>query len=372
MTLQYDVGVVGYGACSAVLVNLLAESGLSVVVFEKEADVLAIPRAAHFDDETVRTFQVLGAADDLSASFSTSAAYGIYNSLNQRVWGADEVSNLPTDQGWLSDYFFFQPDFEHYLRDKAAKRGVVAKISCEVTDFAEEADTVLISYKNLQNQNEHADQVSVKYLVGADGANSFVRKRLGSEMEKLAESQRWLIVDIRLHDGVDATLSSDCWTKVDKDETITFVPMPNNMKRFEYALAADQNEADVCSDEAVAQFLAKWFERGSYDVLRANVYHFHSQVAKSWRQGRVFLAGDAAHLTPPFLGQGVCTAIRDAMNIAWKLARVLKGESPAALLESYETERRPHAYTFVYIAGMVGEKIRWLASATPEIGRAHV
>lgn len=364
---QYDVGVIGYGACSAVLVNLLLERGLSVIVFDREPGVLEIPRAAHFDDETVRTFQALGAADDLAPSFTTSADYGIYNSLDQRVWGFSQLDPKPTDQGWLSDYWFFQPDFEHYLRAKALRGGATQKLHCEVTALEERKDGVLITYKDgAACDGAPVGQAFARYVVGADGARSFVRKQSGMEMEALAPSQRWMIVDIRVHDEVAHNLSRDCWTKVSPEETITFVPMPKNMQRFEFSMKADLTEADVKSREAIEAFIAKWFQPGDYDVLRADVYHFHSLVANDWRKGRLLIAGDAAHLMPPFLGQGVCSAIRDALNLAWKLARVVHGASSDELLDTYTTERRPHAFTLVQIAGEVGNNLTWMANATSE------
>jgi 3-(3-hydroxy-phenyl)propionate hydroxylase len=363
---RYDVGVVGYGACSAVLVNLLLDLGLRVIVFDKEPGVLEIPRAAHFDDETLRTFQTLGAADDLSSSFTTSKDYGIYNALEQRVWGFTQIDPKPTDQGWLSDYWFFQPDFEHYLRRKALRNGVTAKLHSEVVDLKDVQDGVLITYKDAEPNREHLHQVSARYVVGADGAKSFVRKHAGFEIEQLATSQRWMIVDIRVHEGVAFTLSRDCWTRVTADETITFVPLPKNMLRFEFSMSQDLAESEVKSTRSIEAFIGKWFKPHEYDVLRADVYHFHSLVATKWRQRRVLIAGDAAHLMPPFLGQGVCTAIRDALNLAWKLARVIKGHSSDALLDTYESERRPHAYTLVRIAGEVGDNIQWMAKATAE------
>lgn len=367
MEIQYDVGIVGYGACSAVLVNLLASCGLSVAVFEKEADIMVIPRAAHFDDETVRSFQALGVAEELASTFTTSASYGIFNALDQRVWGSSEFSHQPTDQGWLSDYFIYQPDVERFLRNKAEVLGVVAKLQCEVVDFVDRGDHVCLTYRDLIEAEAVAThQVAVRYLIGADGAGSFVRKKLGIEMEKLAESQRWMVVDVQVREGVEVDLSDHCWTKIGRDETITYVPMPKEMKRFEISLRPEQTEAEVSSDEAVRDFLGRWFNDGEYDLLRANVYHFHSMVAKSWSIGRVLIAGDAAHLNPPFLGQGVCAAIRDAVNLSWKLARVIKDGAPPALLDTYETERSPHAYAIVNIAGQIGAMISWMASATPE------
>lgn len=364
---QFDVGVVGYGACSAVLVNLLLERGLSVIVFERDANVMEIPRAAHFDDETLRTFQALGAADDLAPSFTTSADYGIYNALDQRVWGFSQLDPKPTDQGWLSDYWFFQPDFEHYLRAKALDHGAIAKLHSEVTDLEEREDGVVITYRDVQAPDgEPSQQAFVKYVVGADGARSFVRKHAAMDMESLAPSQRWMIVDIQVHDGLDAELSKDCWTKVTPEETITFVPMPKRMQRFEFSMKEHLTENDVKSDESIAEFISKWFQPGEYDVLRADVYHFHSLVANDWRKGRVLIAGDAAHLMPPFLGQGVCSAIRDALNLAWKLARVVKGTSSETLLDTYGSERRPHAHTLVKIAGEVGNNLQWMANASPE------
>ena len=226
---------------------------------------------------------------------------------------------------------------------------------------------VLITYRGAgASDDAPPTEASVRYVVGADGARSFVRKQLGLEMEELATRQRWMIVDIQVHEGVEGNLATDCWTRVNAEETVTFVPMPQNVKRFEFSMDETLSDSDVKSIESIEDFIGRWFKPSDYDILRADVYHFYSLVAHSWRKGRSFVAGDAAHLTPPFLGQGVCAAIRDAMNLAWKLSRVVKGSSPDALLDTYETERRPHAWTLVKIAGEVGENLLWMARASEE------
>ncbi|MBB6125229.1 bifunctional 3-(3-hydroxy-phenyl)propionate/3-hydroxycinnamic acid hydroxylase [Sphingobium subterraneum] len=364
---EYDVGVVGYGPSSAVLVNLLLEQGLSVIVFERDEDIPTSPRAAHFDDESLRLFQTIGAADDLAEYFSKSKDYGVYNALGKRVWGFSAIGQVPTDQGWLSDYWFFQPRVERYLRAKNIKQGATALLNREVIDLTELPDGVVITHKNTDDETGTTQQqTSVRYVVGADGAKSFVRKYIGTSMEKLAPSQRWMIVDIKIHAGIPVELESESWTRVSPNETITYVPMPEDIQRFEFSMKEDQSEDDVKSPEAITEFIAKWFQPDEYDILRADVYHFHSLVADEWKKGRVLIAGDAAHLNPPFLGQGVCAAFRDAANLAWKLARVVRDGASEALLDTYMTERRPHAREIVKIAGEVGNKIAWMASASPE------
>ncbi|ATE65494.1 bifunctional 3-(3-hydroxy-phenyl)propionate/3-hydroxycinnamic acid hydroxylase [Rhizorhabdus dicambivorans] len=367
MSQKFDVGVIGYGACGGVLVDLLLRSGLSVIVFDKWPDVLEIPRAAHIDDEIMRTFRDLGIVDDLPGTVIPSSDYSIYNALDQRVTGFAAIDPEPTDQGWLSDYFFVQPEIEHYLRAKARRNGATLKLGCEVVGLEEGRDGVVIDFRDAESGGDApVEQVTVGYVVGADGANSFARQHIGSAWEQLAPSQRWMIVDIHVHDGVELDLSREAWTKVTAEETITYVPMPKNMQRFEFSMSEDRSDTEVKSDTAIADFVGKWFKPGDYEVLRAHVYHFHSRVAENWRKGRILLAGDAVHLAPPFLGQGVCSAIRDATNLAWKLARVVKGTSPDAILDSYQSERWPHAHMLVRIAGDVGEKLQWMATATEE------
>lgn len=366
MTERYDVGVVGYGACAAILVDLLLQKGVSVVVFDKWPEVLKIPRATHIDDEIMRNFQAVGIVDDLPDSIEQSHNYYVYNALDQVVGGFTEKLPEITSQGYLSDYFMFQPDIETYLRTKAAQRGAAIKLHCEVTNVEEVADGVLITFRDANAEPNQLGQVHVSYAVGADGSNSFVRDLLGFDMEQLAEPQRWMICDIQLHEGVGADLPKDSWTKVTPEETITFVPMAKNMKRFEFSMPEGQGEDEARSPEVLERFIGKWFARGDYEILRAHVYHFHSLVAYEWRKGRVFLAGDAAHRAPPFLGQGVCTAIRDAVNLAWKLERVVHGRSSDALLNSYFADRYPHAHALTRIAGEIGDNLKWMATATPD------
>ncbi|WP_327751856.1 bifunctional 3-(3-hydroxy-phenyl)propionate/3-hydroxycinnamic acid hydroxylase [Sphingobium sp. SJ10-10] len=367
MLSTFDVAVIGYGASGAVLADLLLSSGLSVVIFDRWPNVLEIPRAAHIDDETMRTFQMLSIPEAMPDSVIPTADYAIYDALDRRIGGYPGLESEPTDQGWLSDYYFVQPAIEHYLRKRATENGAMQKLGCQVVDLEEHQDKVLVSYiRSGASEKSATEQVLARYVVGCDGSNSFVCKHLDIGVDQLADSQRWMIVDIRVNEGVPVDINREAWTKVTQKETLTYVPMPQHMHRFEFALTEDMKEEDVKTPAAVADFVSKWFAPGDYEVLRAHVYHFHSRVAQRWRVGRVFLAGDSAHTMPPFLGQGVCSAIRDSLNLGWKLARVLKGSAPEALLESYESERHPNAYNYVKMAGAVGDRLRWMATATAE------
>jgi 3-(3-hydroxy-phenyl)propionate hydroxylase len=254
-----------------------------------------------------------------------------------------------TPSGWPASMFFHQPDLERRLRDRAVELGATTTLGVAVTELVDRGDHVAVSLAD-------GTSVTASYVVGCDGARSTVRKQLGIEMHDLQFEEPWLVVDLVLRPGVEqpAPLALQV---CDPARPTTLVPMPAPRFRFEFMLIEGDDPEAIQQPDTVRSMLAGWMEPDDAAVERAAVYTFHGLIAAEWRRGRVLLAGDAAHQTPPFLGQGMCAGIRDAANLAWKLHRVVRDSSPEALLDTYQAERVPHVEDLVGAAVGFGRLI---------------
>ena len=179
-------------------------------------------------------------------------------------------------------------------------------------------------------------------VLGCDGANSTIRQLAGITMEDLGFTERWLVVDIRAETGLDT------WDGVeqicDPARAATFMQVTGDRYRWEFRLRDGEDEAGLITPAALGQLLRPWTGRSDLDglqIIRSATYTFRAQMASRFRAGRVFLLGDAAHLTPPFIGQGLAGGLRDADNLAWKLAYVLTGRAGEDLLDTYDSRTPP-------------------------------
>lgn len=235
---------------------------------------------------------------------------------------------------------FFQPDFEAALRGKlAASADIELMLGWELVDFADDGSAVTLSIRNRGSGVQRS--LSAAFLVGCDGANSFIRQQMSPDMEDFDGSQRSLIIDVFKFKPA-AGLSETKGTIIAGARPFTHIPIVSPFSRFEFMLLGDEDLDSYADPTTSYALLEPWMEPGSYRIMRSDVYLWHARLATGWRTGRVLLAGDAAHQMPPMLGQGMCSGIRDAANLAWKLALVVRGTAEAGLLDSYEPERAPH------------------------------
>lgn len=354
----FDVAIVGYGPTGATLAHLLALHGLSVLVLEREAGIYQLPRAVHFDDEVMRTFALAGITDELVRKVR----------INPGMQFVDRDGTLlmdwprppePSANGWHPSYRFHQPDLESLLREALNARETVAvRAGVTVDRLLDRGEDVEIRYldgegisKDGSHRVDHA-----RYVVGCDGARSFVRGSIGAEMEDLGFDERWLVVDMLLRRPMPEL--GDCTVQhCDPVRPITYCRSPENRRRWEIKVTDEDDVAELAEEDSVWRFLKHWIKPEDAVLERRAIYTFQSAVARTWRAGRVLLAGDAAHLTPPFMGQGMCAGIRDAVNLAWKLAACLKKEAPQTLLDTYQSERRPHVREYIETAIRLGALI---------------
>jgi 3-(3-hydroxy-phenyl)propionate hydroxylase len=350
---QYDVLIVGYGPVGATLAALLVRHGLSVAVVEQAAGVYDKPRAITLDHEVMRVFQACGVAHEVE-KFTAPHPGTHYLGVDGQVIRVYDPQPPPHPLGWVPSGTFVQPEVEAVLRAGVARSGRAdVLLATQVVAFAPHADRVDVTLRAAQGGAERS--VSARYLIGCDGANSFVRRRLGIGHTDLAFDEWWMVVDVRLETPVE--LPQKCIQYCSPARPSTFIVGPGDLRRWEIKLLPGEDPEVFGARENVARQLARFVDPDAIEIWRSAVYRFHALVADRWRMGRVFLAGDACHQTPPFMGQGMCAGIRDAANLAWRLALVLRAGAQDALLDSYEVERKPHVEALVGFAKKAGEVI---------------
>lgn len=352
----FDVAVIGYGPAGATLANLLGQYGLSVLVLEREAEIYPLPRAIHFDGEIMRVFETAG----LRPQVETISRPGLKGMYFNNADGETLLIRAGTQErgphGCATNHYFHQPDLEAVLRSGLQRYPQVqVRTRHEVTAIQDGLDAATLQVTDLQTQESHTLQA--RYVVGCDGARSLVRKVLGTRMRDLGLHQPWLVFDVRLKTDVPG-LPDHTVQHCDPARPMTYCNVTGNRRRWEIMLMPGDKPELMVQPETLWQMVRKWVTPDQADIERAVIYTFHSVMAEGWRQGRLMLAGDAAHQTPPFLGQGMCAAIRDVSNLAWKLHAVLRDHADDALLDTYESERSPHVQAFIDLAVKLGDIIQ--------------
>ncbi len=358
MRAEFDVAIAGCGPAGATAACLLGAQGLRVLVVDKATGVYDKPRAFAMDHEIMRVFQNIGLADAIQtfvAPFSASEHYGVDGQLIRRLTMIDP----PYPIGWTPSMVFRQPPLEATLRAKVATTpGVDMSLGEELTGFSQTADAVTLSLK--RGELKHGDterQVSAQYVIGCDGASSTVRRVLGIEHEDLDFDEPWLVVDVGVNELGAAKLPKTSAQFCEPARPTTFLIGVGEHRRWEIMLLPGETPQQFEDDAAVWKLLARWITPADGSLWRRASYRFHALVAREWRRGRVFLAGDAAHQQPPFLGQGMCQGIRDVANLSWKLAAVLQGRAGDALLDTYGAERSAHVKRLTTTIKHIGRNI---------------
>lgn len=353
---QYDVAVVGLGPTGLTMAHLLGRRGLSVLVLEREPEFYGTARAVYTDDEAMRVFQTAGVADDIHADMNVDSVVQWV-----RADGSVLVQFRTFDRplGWPVTNFLYQPYLETRLEALLDRYPhVEVRRGRELLDFSQDAHGVTIlhagasggAYGKRENVVDHDGTESARaaYLIGADGGRSIVRLKLGIDMSGQSFPERWLVVDLAAKEGVDAFRHLPYFDFVcDPDLPTVSCPQPGGHHRFEFALTDADDPAQFEADETVERLIGRYVDVDEVVVDRKLVYTFNAVTADRWRDGRVLLAGDAAHMTPQFVGQGMNSGVRDADNLSWKLEAVLRHEADPALLDSYETERKPHVKAMI-------------------------
>lgn len=342
-----DVLVVGAGPTGLTLAALLADQGVRAHVVEAEPTVADEPRAIALADESLRTAHALDILDDFRGDvvWNSGTCY-----LGARGQLLARVQPRAPRIGFPAKTLFDQPGYVAAALLGVARRASVSlEYRARVTGFEQDEHTVRVALDTAAGPR----QVTAKYVIGCDGGRSAVRAGMAATMAGSSQTHPWIVLDT-LEDPYD---SGDTEFHCDPARPHVRVPGTRGRCRYEFMLLPGETPEELLTAESIAGLLAPYRRVSPEQIRRARVYVAHQLVARHWRRGRVFLAGDAAHLMPPFAGQGLNTGLRDARNLAWKLATVIRGEGGQRLLDSYESERRPHAEAMIAFSCRLGELI---------------
>jgi 3-(3-hydroxy-phenyl)propionate hydroxylase len=333
----YDVAVIGYGPTGATAANLLGRLGLNVVVIERDPDVYGRARAISTDEEVMRIWQSVGLADRLQQDMLPDRPLAWVDANGVPFI---ETTMTPRGCGHPPQQFLYQPAVDHVLRDGVARfPNVEVLLEHECLRVVSTDSWVELMLADLRTDT--FKRLRASYVIAADGGSSPTRGLLGVGYAGRTYTERWVIIDtkvIREWDGHDR-LRFHC----NPARPTVDCPTPLGHHRWEYPARAGEDEKKLVTDEAVWEVLhEQGITEDQVEILRAVIYSHHVRVADRWRVGRIFLAGDAAHAMPPWIGQGMSAGVRDAANLCWKLAAVVRGQAPDSLLDSYQIERKPH------------------------------
>ena len=353
----YDVALVGYGPVSEILALALARQGRKVAIFERWKERYPLPRAVCIDHELYRVLSALGMSKDLPAVSHAGPQYRWLNADWRELltidWAKESMSGGPEVS------FIHQPTLEAMFdRQVQACSNVDLNLGWEAVLATQTADHAELTVRNTDTDERRT--IRAKYLIGADGANSLIRRTIGSTQEDRGFEADWLVIDVLPHEGVTLDIP-EAAQYCNPARPTTIVPAGvkdgRYFRRWEFMRLPTETRADLESEPMAWQLLEPWVKRDQATIVRHKVYTFRSLLADKWRDGRLLIAGDAAHVMPPFMGQGMCAGLRDDWNLAWKLNLVLDGKADDRLLDSYQPERRPHVSDVIDLSMYLGRVI---------------
>jgi 3-(3-hydroxy-phenyl)propionate hydroxylase len=342
-----DVIVVGLGPVGAVMANMLGRYGLRVMVVDQGSEIYKLPRAISFDHEALRILQWAGVQDGEFATVAIpqvqyhSPMFGRFIRMNT----AKKIDDHPMI------VTFYQPEFEELMRKKLKNfPNVDIRLKTTLKSIKDDGEVV---HAILQTENQGCQTIRARFLIGTDGASSSVRNLLNIQFAGQSYSQDWLIVDAtRVSKPIDH-IEFLC----DPQRPTPHMVAPGGRQRWEFMLQPHETREMMEAKDNIRKLLSRWDSLENIEIERTAVYRFHALLAASFSKGRCFLAGDAAHVTPPFAGQGLVAGLRDVANLTWKMAWVVRGHSKLQILNSYNEERRPHAKKIINLARILGSVI---------------
>lgn len=353
----YDVLQVGYGPVSEVLALTLARNGHSVAIFEQWKERYTLPRAVCIDHEMFRMLSGIGMRDELPAVSHPAPPYRWFNSEWKELlhidWSAEAIS------GGTDVNFVHQPTLETMFDAKVRQCPQIdLNLGWKVTAIRQTP-----AYAEIEARNTDTGEIRkarAKYLIGVDGANSLVRQSIGSTQEDRGFQADWLVIDILPNEGVTLDIPPAAqYCNPARPTTIVPAGIKNGRyyRRWEFMRMPGESIEHLERIETAWKLLEPWVKPEQAKIIRHKVYNFRSLIADKWRHERILIAGDAAHVMPPFMGQGMCAGLRDNWNLAWKLDLVLKGQANDSLLDTYQVERRPHARDVIDLSMYLGKVI---------------
>ena len=342
-----DVLIVGAGPVGLTLANTLGLAGVSVIVVEKLDSIIDYPRAIGIDDESLRTLQAAGLADKVQAHITPDHWMRFYTASGQCFASIEPRTD---EFGWSRRNAFIQPQVDAILYE-GLKRfpQVQVVLGHELQTFSQNDSGVVAEFKGGDGQQL---KVRAKYMVGCDGGNSLIRRNLNIGFEGRTKPNQWIVVDVRNDPLGTPHIGLHC----DPQRPYVSAALPHGIRRFEFMVMPGETEEELSQPENLAKLMRKVVaDPDKVDYIRKRVYTHNARLANQFRVNRVLLAGDAAHIMPVWQGQGYNSGMRDASNLAWKLAMVVKGQAGSSLLDSYEQERRSHARSMIHLSEVAGD-----------------
>jgi 3-(3-hydroxy-phenyl)propionate hydroxylase len=345
--LAFDLAIVGYGPVGVTAANFLGMYGIKTVVFERKIDAYHLPRAIGLNHEIMRIFQQLGLQEQIESVVGAIDGVQFLNQAHKILFEVEFHKNS-LSHGFSPNYVFYQPELEDKLREGVKRFDcVTVNLGHSVESIAQDKNGVSVFVHDLTSDRHF--QVRVKYLLGCDGASSIIRQLAEIELHDFIFDRRQLVVDTFLKEKI--VMPNVVQQFCNPQRSGVFVHSTKSHRRWEFVLLDSETKEEMENPEKVRELLAQyWINPDKLEIIRAAVYNFHSLLAKQWRRERIFIVGDAAHQMPPILGQGMCSGIRDAQNICWKLNLVLQGTTQEKFLDSYQVERSPHVEEIILLA----------------------
>jgi 3-(3-hydroxy-phenyl)propionate hydroxylase len=352
-----DIAIIGLGPTGAVLANLLGRSGYSVVGLEREPDVYYSPRAVHFDDETMRVFQAANLSEQIGGTSEPFTEMEFLLKTGGRPAMRMKVGSQDFRYGHHGSWWFHQPTLERHLHD-GLKRfpNVIPVYGAEVTGISQNAEGATVRYRT---RDGACAELRARYVIGADGGRSLVRREAALPLDTADFDEAWVVVDTKTLSGAKhPDLPKNHRQICDPKQPVTYVPLAGPYYEWQFMVMGQKTEREATDPAFVRRQLRRFVDLKTIEITRIAYYRFHALWAQSWRNGRIILAGDAAHQMPPFLGQGMCSGIRDAVSLSWRLDLVLRGVAGQSILDDYQRERSAHVQHIIQGAMFLGHVIQ--------------
>ena len=378
LDLSTDVAIVGAGPVGLMIANYLGQCGVNVTLVEKLDSLIDYPRAIGLDDESLRTFQAVGLAENV---LPHTTPWHAMRFMTPKGRCFADIQPKTDEFGWSRRNAFIQPLADRVLFEGLERfDNVKVLFGRELEGFEQSDSGVQLTLKNAEGRSE---RLQAKYLIGCDGGNSLVRRSLDISFEGKTAPNQWIVVDI----ANDPLSTPHVYLCCDPVRPYVSAALPHGVRRFEFMVMPGETEAELSKPENMRKLLAKVLpDPDRIELIRSRVYTHNARLAGRFRQGRVLLAGDAAHIMPVWQGQGYNSGMRDASNLAWKLSLVIKGLASDRLLDSYELERRDHAKAMIDLSVLAGhvlappkrwqgtlrDGVSWLLNYVPPVKRYFV
>jgi 3-(3-hydroxy-phenyl)propionate hydroxylase len=352
------VAILGAGPVGLTIANYLGQAGVEVMVIEKLDELIDYPRAIGIDDEALRTIQSVGLIDEV---LPHTTPYHAMRFLTPKGRCFADIQPMTDEFGWSRRNAFIQPQVDAVLyRGLSRFENVKVVFSRDVQEFSQDADGVTLYADGPDGEKE---SVRAYYLIACDGGNSYIRRSLGISFDGKTAPNQWIVVDI----ANDPLATPNIYMCADPERPYVSAALPHGIRRFEFMVMPGETEEQLSQPENMRKLLEKVIPNpDNVDLIRSRVYTHNARLAGEFRKGRVVLAGDAAHVMPVWQGQGYNSGMRDAFNLAWKVALVVQGKAGEQLLDTYEVERRDHAKAMIDLSVMAGHVLapprRWQAT----------